>query len=331
MTLSVFTLLRFDLRAPGKTPAEVAALYEAALAMCAWADARGFGGVSLSEHHGTDDGYLPAPLPLATAFAARSENLRISIAALLLPMYDPVKLAEDLVVLDHVSRGRAATTLGLGYRAEEFAMFGVPHAERARVFEEKLEVLLRAFSGERFEWRGRSVRVTPAPFTAPHPPLLMGGQSFVAARRAARFGLPFQPASNEAALHACYTEECQRRGHAPVLHPPGNGEMVWVAEDPEREWSRIGRYLLHDARAYAQWQPAKQQTSAVHSRATTAEELRAEGLYRIVTPAQCVELARARGTLMLFPLCGGTPPELAWPALELFDAQVRPHLLAPAE
>lgn len=322
------TMLRFDLRAPGCTPAQTAALYDACLEICAWADARGISGASLSEHHGTDDGYLPSPVPLASAIAARTSHLRIMIAALLVPMYDPVKLAEDLVVLDHISRGRATTTAGIGYRAEEFEMFGIPYAERARIFEEKIEVMLKAWSGERFEWRGRPLQVTPAPYTKPHPPLLMGGQSPAASRRAARFGLPFQPASDDQALHALYRSECAKRGQKPQLYAPGSGAMVWVAEDPDREWARIGSYLLYEARVYSSWQPPQQTRSAVHSRATTVEELRAEGLYKILTPEQCLQHAAQQRRLMLYPLCGGTPPEIAWQGLELFDAKVRPQLEA---
>ena len=153
----------------------------------------------------------------------------------------------------------------------------------------------------------------------------MGGQSKPAARRAARFGLPFQPASNDDEMNALYISECEKHGHQPYLYPPGNGEMVWVAEDPDREWARIGRYLFHEAATYQSWQPAHAR-SAMRSNASTVEELREEGLYRIFTPEECLAYAEGVGGLILYPLCGGTPPDLAWEGLELFDAMVRPHL-----
>ena len=323
--MSVATRLRFDMRAPDHTPREIAGLYAACLEMSAWADARGFDGVSLSEHHGVADGFLPAPVPLATAIAACTERVRITISALLVTMYDPVKLAEDLVILDHVSQGRASVTAGVGYRAEEFAMFGVDRAERFRVFEETLEVMLRAWRGERFEWRGRTVHVTPPPYTEPHPPLMLGGQTATAARRAVRLGLPYQPANNDDDMNAAYRDECARHGHRPMLYPPGTGAMVWVAKDPDREWARIGAHLFHEASEYASWQPPGV-ASAMRSSARTPEELRAEGLYRILTPEECIAYGRETGSLILYPLCGGTPPEIAWEGLELFDAEVRPHL-----
>lgn len=326
------TTLRFDVRAPAASPLSTARVVAATLDMSAWADAHGFDGISLSEHHGAEDGYLPSPVPMSAAVAARTKRLRISIAALLLPMYDPIKLAEDLIFVDHISEGRVVTTVGTGYRLPEFAMFGVDHDTRFKLFQEYVEVLLRAFAGVAFEWRGRSIRVTPAPFTDPHPPILMGGQSKTAARRAARFALPYQPANNNDEMNDLYVSESEARGHKPTLLPPGTGEMIWVAEDPERAWSELAPYLLHDAVTYAGWQPAWQQGSAMQSHATTLDGMKAEGLYKVLTPDECVSYAEslgANGNVLLYPLCGGIPEDLAWQGVELFDAKVRPRLSPP--
>ena len=86
----------------------------------------------VSEHHAVDDGYLPSPLIVASAIAARTSEIAISIAALLVPLYDPVKLAEDIAVLDHVSRGRVSYVAGIGYRPAEYASLGRSYADRAR-------------------------------------------------------------------------------------------------------------------------------------------------------------------------------------------------------
>ena len=104
--------------------------------------------------------------------------------------------------------------------------------------------------------------------------------------------------------------------------------MIWVSDDPDRTWAEIGPHLLHDAMTYASWQPPNHR-SAVHSDARSLEELRAEGKYRVLTPEQCIARARERGPLAHFlhyPLCGGTPPDLAWPSLELYADKVMPHL-----
>jgi hypothetical protein len=150
-----------------------------------------------------------------------------------------------------------------------------------------------------------------------------------AARRAARFGLPFQPSSDAQEIVDAYQAGCRERGieGGPVLRP-GSGEQVFVAEDPDEAWAAIGPHLLHDATSYASWQQPGQ-VSAVHSDARSVEALRAEGKYRILTPEQCVERARAGGplaTTVLHPLCGGIPPERAWRSLELYASRVLPAL-----
>ncbi|HMQ26496.1 MAG TPA: LLM class flavin-dependent oxidoreductase, partial [Acidimicrobiales bacterium] len=181
--------MRFDLRAPGPTPP--ADLYAAALDMAEWGEQHGALAVVLSQHHASDDGYLPSPTVMAAAIAARTSTVPISIAALLLLMYDPVKLAEDLNVLDHLSRGRVSPTIGLGYRPEEFAMFGIDPAARGAEMEERLAVLQRLLAGEEVEWRGRTASVRPLPYTEGGMRLSYGGGTPAAARRAARFGLDF--------------------------------------------------------------------------------------------------------------------------------------------
>jgi len=324
MTIS---LLRFDMRAPA-FGAEPAALYEAALEMAAYADAKGFDAVILSEHHASEDGFLPSPLAMAGAVAGRTRRLRIQIAALLVPLHDPVRLAEDLAVLDLVSGGRVATVAGLGYRPEEYALFGRDWKARGRLLDEALETMLRVWRGEPVEREGHTFFVTPRPCTQPHPPLFVGGQSLAAARRAARFGLPFQPASNDAEMIAAYREGCEARGVPPVVLAPGDATSIFVAEDPDRAFAELGPHLLHDARSYAGWQPAHQR-SAVHSDAQSVEELRREGKYQVLTPEACIARARERGpfgVFIHFPLCGGAPPELGWRSLELYAERVLPAL-----
>jgi alkanesulfonate monooxygenase SsuD/methylene tetrahydromethanopterin reductase-like flavin-dependent oxidoreductase (luciferase family) len=324
-----YSVLRLDMRAPSFSRVSRADLYAAALEMAGYADERGFDSLTLSEHHGTDDGFLSSPIALAGCMVGRTRRLRIGIAALLLPLYDPLKLAEDMAVLDIASGGRFGITAGLGYRPEEYAMFGVDWESRGHRMDHGLELLLRAWSGEPFELDGRQVRLSPVPLTQPLPPVCVGGASVLGARRAARFGLPFQPSVNTPEVHAAYRAECERRGVArPLLLPPGSGEMIWVSDDPDRSWAEIGRYLLHDAMTYASWQPEGQR-SAVHSDAKSVEALRAEGRYRVLTPDECVARVRERGPFadcVLFPLCGGTPPDLAWPSLELYAEKVLPRL-----
>lgn len=321
-------MLRFDMRAPVDGPAGTGDLYAAAIDMAVWAEEHGALAVVLSEHHASPDGYLPSPLVLAAAMAARTSTVPITVAALLVPLHDPVRLAEDMAVLDVVSGGRVSYVAGLGYRPEEYAMFGRSLGERGRRMEECLTVLRAAWTGEVFDYEGRTVRVTPTPPTPGGPMLMYGGGSTAAARRAARFGMSFFAQASAPGLEEAYAEECARAGTEPgmcFVPPPGSPTSVFVAEDPDEGWARYGPYMLHDARMYASW--LGDAAAASKSNAVTVESLRAEGgAYRVVTPAEAVEQVREFGSLNLHPLCGGCPPELAWQSLRLVAEQVLPAL-----
>jgi alkanesulfonate monooxygenase SsuD/methylene tetrahydromethanopterin reductase-like flavin-dependent oxidoreductase (luciferase family) len=320
----MFTM-RFDLRARDGF-ATAPALYEAALEMAAWGEANGALAAIVSEHHASEDGYLPAPLILATAMAARTRALPIQVAALLVPLHDPIALAEQMAVLDIVSGGRVSYVCAIGYRAEEYAMFGHPMKGRGRRMEASLAAMKQAWTGEPFEYEGRPVRVTPTPKTPGGPMLLMGGNSRVAVRRAAKFGMGMITQGGDASLQALYEESCRELGTTPgmFINPLGDAPMsAFVSEDLDEAWAKIGPYLLHDAQMYAKWLGGAGSVSK--SVAASVAELRAEnGSYRIFTPEEAIARVRQDGMLLLQPLSGGLPPELAWPCLELLKERVLP-------
>jgi alkanesulfonate monooxygenase SsuD/methylene tetrahydromethanopterin reductase-like flavin-dependent oxidoreductase (luciferase family) len=324
-------MMRFDMRAPegGAAPGE---LYAAALEMAEWGEARGCAAVQVSEHHASPDGYLPAPLVLAAAIAGRTRRLPIQVAALILPLHDPIELAEQMAVLDLASAGRVSYVLAVGYREQEYAAFGRDFATRGRRMDACLEALQRALRGEAFEFEGRKVRVLPRPATPGGPLLLLGGGSPAAVRRAARFGLGMLMQGGGPSLAELYRSECQRNGRAPGLFidPPADTvTSAFVAEDPDAAWERIGPHLLHDARMYAEWLRAGGSVSK--SQAQSVAELRAErGPYRIFTPDEAIDHARRNGVLLMQPLCGGIPPRVAWEHLELVGKRVLPALVRPA-
>ena len=314
--------IRFDLRVPPFAQTTHAELYAACLDQCAWADEHGLDIVALSEHHGVADGYLPAPLTLAAAIAGRTKQIRITIAAVLVPLHDPVRLAEQLAVLDLASGSRVSFVAGLGYRQEEFDMAGIERTQRGKLLEEYVGVMRQAWTGEPFEWRGRTVRVTPKP-KAP-PMILVGGSTAVAARRAARLRAGFFPAIGDQRLADVYNAECARLGFkGGFVNLPGGPGFVHVSDDPERDWARIAPHALYDAQTYAAWQTPDQRSS-MHVEAQTIDDVRQSGVYRVVTPDECVALANETGRIILHPLMGGMPPELGWQGLKLFESKVLP-------
>jgi alkanesulfonate monooxygenase SsuD/methylene tetrahydromethanopterin reductase-like flavin-dependent oxidoreductase (luciferase family) len=322
-------IMRFDMRAPSMSPASAADLYSTALDMAEWAEQHGCLQLVVSEHHASEDGYLPAPLILASAMAGRTRKTAIQVAALILPLHDPIALAEQMAVLDIASNGRVSYVVAVGYRPEEYAMFGRDFATRGTRMETCLAALRQAWKGRPFDFEGREVRVTPTPLSDRGPGLLMGGNSAVAARRAARFGLGMIAQGTNPELNAIYEEECEKLGTTPGLciNPPsGSVTSAFVSKDPDRAWAEMGPYLLHDARAYAAWL-GKRNRSVTKSFATTVDELRAQnGAYEIFTPDAAVAHIQQTGILLTQPLCGGLPPDLAWPSLELMASDVLPRI-----
>src|SRR3954464_8176956 len=179
------TVVRFNLVEPGATPASLSARYRAALDMAAYADEHGITTVQTEEHHGVDNNWLPSPFAFAGAVFGATRRIAVTVSAVIGPLHDPLRLAEEIAVLDLLSGGRLVTVAGIGYRPEEYALFDVDWKRRGRLQDELLETLLKAWTGEEFEYRGRTVRITPRPFTDPHPLLLVGGSSKAAARPAA--------------------------------------------------------------------------------------------------------------------------------------------------
>jgi alkanesulfonate monooxygenase SsuD/methylene tetrahydromethanopterin reductase-like flavin-dependent oxidoreductase (luciferase family) len=313
----MFTM-RFDMRAPdfGGSTTD---LYKAAIEMAAWAETRGCLAAVISEHHSSPDGYLPSPMVLASAMAARTETMFISLAAALLAFYDPIRLAEDMNVLDIISNGRVSYVLGLGYRPEEFEMYGIDWKQRGRIAEEKLQLLLKAKTGEAFEHEGRRIHVTPPPLTPGGPAVMWGGGSIAAAKRAGRYGLGFMAQSDKPGMLEAYEASCREHGFEPgmtQLPPKDTATTMFVADDVDKAWDDIGEYILHDVKMYGDWNPGDETTASI-SHAQTVDELRATSpAHKIYSTDEAVEMVRGGGMLMLMPLCGGIPPELAWPYLE---------------
>lgn len=325
----VHFVTRYDFRAPGADPATRRELFGRAVEQAAYLDEHGEDALMLSEHHAADDGYLPSPIPVASAFAAVTSRVPITVSALLANFYDPVRLAEEIAVLDHLSGGRVSYTIGLGYRREEYDHFGRPWSTRGADIEQVIHALQQAWTGEPFEIDGRRVRVTPTPYSQPHPMLFYGGGSLAAARRAGRLGLHFAPQHGDAELHAAYEEECRAHGREPgvILRSPKGPANVFCAEDPDAFWAKYGHHLLADATSYAAWRGSEQR-SYVQDDSSTVAEMRAAGVYVVLSPDDLVERCRSREIRLVtsHPMCGGLPAEPSWESVRLISEVVRPAL-----
>lgn len=315
--------IRFDLRNPAFSGVDMADRYQAALEMSQWADEHGALFVGLSEHHGSEDGYLPSPLAMAAAIAARTSQARISIAAVVAAFHDPLRLAEDAAVVDLLSRGRLDLTIAAGYVREEFEMFGVPMSERPARVSEAVETLRAAWTGQPFDFKGRKARVLPRPAQPGGPKLVLGGSSEAAARRAARLGDGFLP--SESHFWQYYQEECLKLGKPdPGPYFGGSTAVVFLAQDPEAAWPVVGPFFMHEMNAYGAWQ-APDDVHTGYKAVSDLDALRATGQYRILTPDEYLSELRSAGDLafaLMHPMVGGVPPKLGWESLRLFEEGV---------
>src|SRR3989442_9591773 len=186
------------------------------------AEASGFDSCFFGEHHQDKDGFLPSPLIVATAVAAHTRRLNVGTSVILLPLHHPVRLAEDVITLDLVSKGRVVLGVGIGYQATDFAAFAVPMEERLARFEESVEILRLCWAGETFSFRGKhyvldKVRIMPRPFQQQGPPLWIGASVPAAARRAGRIadgfvGTPSTGMENAVSLATIYTDAARAAG-----------------------------------------------------------------------------------------------------------------------
>jgi len=310
----------FDMRAPEwGTPRDE--LYAAAIEMAKFADDIGVQSIGLTEHHGSDDGYLPQPTVLCAAMASVTRSVRFYLSAVLLPLHDPVMVAEQIAVLDLISDGRVSTVFGAGYVPSEFAMFERSLKDRGRLMNAGLELILRALSGERFEMEGRPVFVRPLPLSVPNDIILVGGGVPAAACRAARFDVGFAPLRPE--LFDIHLQECERLGREPRqrLRLSGPPSAIHLCDDPEAGWKAIEAHAVHVATEYARWAAEEGEASSSPFKGLGEPELlRKSGMFVAWTPDMLIERLPgllSRGALNFQPLLGGLSPEEGWKSLVL--------------
>jgi alkanesulfonate monooxygenase SsuD/methylene tetrahydromethanopterin reductase-like flavin-dependent oxidoreductase (luciferase family) len=159
------------------------------------AEARGVDSVWLAEYHFSPISVLSSPITIASAIAARTRRIRIGLAVVLLPLGQPIRLAEDIATLDHISHGRVEFGVGRGTFPDTHDGFMSPFAESRERFDEYLEIILKAWTMERFSFTGKhyhceDLHVRPKPVQKPHPPIRVGITSEVTFPLIGRLGYP---------------------------------------------------------------------------------------------------------------------------------------------
>ena len=219
-------------------------VYSATVEQAVLADELGFDHIWFSEHHFLEDGYLPAFQPLAGAIAARTTQIRISNDIALLPLYHPVRLAEELAVLDHISNGRMEFGIGMGYVPKEFEAFGVPLKNRVSMTDEAIEILRLAWKDEPFSFKGKryelsNINVYPKPVQPLGPPLWIAAMKEPGALRAARFETNLLPQGRREDVLDPWRNELKTQGKDPNDYRVGIIRSVYVTDDKERDWPVI--------------------------------------------------------------------------------------------
>src|SRR5580693_5737948 len=241
MTKALRLGVAYDFRNPSASGMSHQSLYAAIMDQVAWLDRLGLDLVWFTEHHFVDDGYLPSWIPVASAMAARTSQIRFSCDVCLLPFNHPIRLAEDLAVLDNLSNGRVEIGVGMGYAPHEFRGFGLPVSRRLSLTDEGLAVLRHAFTGEKFSFHGKrydftDVKITPGYVQPGGPPLWVAALAEPGAQRAARFDTNLLPPGPRARSLDTWLEALAGSGRDSANYRVGIIRPCLVTDDPERDW-----------------------------------------------------------------------------------------------
>ena len=222
----------------------------------------GFSLIATGQHYLAAPYQMSAVFPLLSRLAAEAGDMQVAATVLLLPLHNPVELAESIATLDCITGGRFVFGIGLGYREEEYAAFGVRREERIGRMRESLELIKRLWAEDELEYQGRyytvpKTQLITRPAQRPHPPIWVAANNDAAIRRAARWGYPWliNPHATVpvvAGQWTRYVAELQAAGHPIPADLPMMREM-YVAADRETAYLESQPYLEGKYAAYASW------------------------------------------------------------------------------
>ena len=173
----------------GFIPIEGGGFYREALEEVTRAEELGFDSVWMEEHHSVTNHYWPSPLTVLAGFATRTSRMTLGTDIVVAAFHHPVRLAEDVAMLDVMSGGRFVLGIAIGYKPDEFALYGVDLEKRGARFEEQLAIMQGLWTQEQVQFKGTYYtlqgRLEPKPVQKPHPPVWIGGWGDITLRRAA--------------------------------------------------------------------------------------------------------------------------------------------------
>jgi probable F420-dependent oxidoreductase len=300
------------------------------------AEKYGFDSFFVTEHHQEPSGYLPSPLPLLAALATRTSTIRLGTGIAVLPLYHPIRMAEDCAVIDIISKGRLILGVGMGYQDVDFAAYGLRVSERVSLFEEGVEIIKRAWTEEKLYFVGKrytltNISVTPKPVQKPRPPIWIAAVGDEAMKRAGRVGDAlladsFQLPARLKPRVDLYRQTAESRGNRAQVVLFREGFVAKTRDEAVRDYEAA---VLSTHRYYwrhgSYYQDIKKEEDL---------DLKRIGLDRLIlgSPKECVERVRAWHAeigadyfLIRFKHPAGPPHAKVMEALKLFGEQVIPE------
>jgi len=272
-------------------------LYAETLEFIEHIESLGFEQVWFAEHHGIADGYLPSPVVFGAGVATRTKKVRISQGVGLAPHYHPVRLAEDLAVMDILSNGRAEFAMGIGYLGFEAEAYGWKPKQRGRMSNEVIEIVRRLWQGETVNYDGEffqlsGARCTPLPCQEGGIPMFIGGVAQPGFRRAARLGDGF---IGPVEFWPAYLEEVRAAGRneadARIVSMSYSDMWMMVSADPEKTLNDMAPHAYYQINTYAEWQEgAEWQVFSGMS----LDDFKKAGVMRVMTPDEAIAHIRSR-------------------------------------
>ena len=285
----------YDFRNPAQWQRPWAELYAETLELIAWTESVGFEGAWVPEHHAADDGYVPSPLVVLAAIAARTKTLRLGSAVALAPLYHPVRFAEDCAVLDILSNGRLEMALAVGYRRREADGYGVDFSKRGSRTDEFLEIVTKLWAGQTVSFEGKHFTLKNAAIVPTPPrgriPLYIGGFTDKALERTAKFGDGYFGNMDVVDL---YHAKMRASGKDPATGRIRiQGLFTVVAKDPEHAMQELAPYFHHVNNSYGQWLNEDRASTGFEDAALkpmTLEAFKKSGILSILTPGQAIDV-----------------------------------------